>query len=229
MITLNERLKIVSNYITPGKLVDVGSDHAYLPIYAIQQHICDTAIAGEVIKGPFQAAQKNVAANELRDVIDVRLGDGLSVINSDDKVNSITICGMGGPLIAKILNEGQSKLNTHPRLILQSNIQTQSIRTMLQQLKYEIIDEIIMEEKGHIYEIVVAEFNENLRQLTCEELQFGPILLTTKNAYFYKKWQRELSALVKIKSHLNEQQHKERLNELNADIAVIERVLKNDN
>ncbi|MBO1197956.1 tRNA (adenine(22)-N(1))-methyltransferase TrmK [Staphylococcus simiae] len=229
MISLNERLKIVSNYITPGKLVDIGSDHAYLPIYAIQQHICDTAIAGEVIKGPFQAAQKNVAANALQDVVDVRLGDGLSVIHHDDNVNSITICGMGGPLIAKILNEGQSKLNTHPRLILQSNIQTQSIRIMLQQLKYEIIDEIIMEEKGHIYEIVVAEFNENLKQLTAEQLQFGPVLLTTKNDYFYKKWQRELSALVKIKSHLNEQQHKERLNELNADIAIIERVLKNDN
>lgn len=229
MITLNERLKIVSNYITPGKLVDIGSDHAYLPIYAIQQHICDTAIAGEVIKGPFQAAQKNVVANELQGAIDVRLGDGLSVIKREDKVNSITICGMGGPLIAKILKQGQDKLDTHPRLILQSNIQTQSIRVILQHLKYEIIDEIIMEEKGHIYEIVVAEFNENLQQLTSEELQFGPILLTTKNDYFYKKWQRELSALVKIKDNLNEQQHKERLNELNSDIAVIERVLKNDN
>ncbi len=48
-------------------------------------------------------------------------------------------------------------VHQHPRLILQSNIQTENLRQTLQQLNYEIIDEIIMEEKGHIYEIVVAE------------------------------------------------------------------------
>lgn len=55
---------------------------------------------------------------------------------------------MGGPLIAKILKDGQDKLSQHPRLILQSNIQTENLRQTLQQLNYEIIDEIIMEEKA---------------------------------------------------------------------------------
>ncbi len=61
----------------------------------------------EVIQGPFQAAVKNVAANQLEDRIDVRLGYGLSVIHPEDVIDNITICGMGGPLIAKILKMGK--------------------------------------------------------------------------------------------------------------------------
>lgn len=196
-----------------------------MPIYAIQNHLCECGIAGEVIQGPFQAAVNNVAANQLEDRIDVRLGDGLSVIHPEDVIDNITICGMGGPLIAKILKDGQDKLSQHPRLILQSNIQTENLRQTLQQLNYEIIDEIIMEEKGHIYEIVVAEYSTQLIELSSDELKFGPKLLNNKNEYFIKKWQRELEALYHIKSKLNTEQHHQRLAQINDEIAVIERVL----
>ncbi|MGQ3426992.1 tRNA (adenine(22)-N(1))-methyltransferase TrmK, partial [Staphylococcus aureus] len=113
----------------------------------------------------------------------------------------------------------------HPRLILQSNIQTENLRQTLQQLNYEIIDEIIMKEKGHIYEIVVAEHSTQLIELSSDELKFGPKLLNNKNEYFIKKWQRELEALYHIKSKLNTEQHHQRLAQINDEIAVIERVL----
>ena len=50
MITINHRLRTVSEFIKPGTLADIGSDHAYLPIYAIQTNLISQAIAGEVIK-----------------------------------------------------------------------------------------------------------------------------------------------------------------------------------
>lgn len=87
---------------------------------------------------------------------------------------------MGGPLIAKILKEGQEKLAHHPRLILQSNIQTQVLRNVLTSLNYEVINEVILEEKGHIYEIVVAEFNQSIMPLSTKEEKFGPYLLEEK-------------------------------------------------
>ena len=104
MINLNQRLSIVCSFIKRGTLADIGSDHAYLPIYAIQNDLCTKAIAGEVIQGPYKAAKRNIANYELNQLVDVRLGDGLSVINSEDQIDNITVCGMGGPLIAKILN-----------------------------------------------------------------------------------------------------------------------------
>ena len=61
-----------------------------------------------------------------------------------------------------------------------NNIKAEKFRQTLQQLNYEIIDEIIMEEKGHIYEIVVAEYSTQLIELSSDELKFGPKLLNNK-------------------------------------------------
>lgn len=225
MIPLNQRLKNVSKYIIGDCLADIGSDHAYLPIYAIENNLTKTAIAGEVIKGPYEASQRSVAEQLLGKVIDVRLGDGLSVLDDSNKVSTITICGMGGPLIAKILNEGQSKLRNKPRLILQSNVQSSAIRKLLPAINYTIIDEEIFEEKGHIYEIIVADYSKQPDIMSEQALKFGPVLLSNKNEYFYKKWQHELDSLFKIKNNLNEQQHATRLVEINKEINLINEVL----
>ncbi len=58
MITLNQRLTTVCNYLVPGNLADIGSDHAYLPIYAIQHGLITHAIAGEVIKRPLKQRKR---------------------------------------------------------------------------------------------------------------------------------------------------------------------------
>lgn len=54
MISLNNRLTTVSRFLKQGTIADIGSDHAYLPIYAIQNHLCECGIAGEVIQGLFK-------------------------------------------------------------------------------------------------------------------------------------------------------------------------------
>ena len=82
--------------------------------------------------------------------------------------------------------------------------------------------------KRHIYEIVVAEFNQSLKPLSIKESKFGPYLLKEKNDYFYKKWNRELEALYHIKSQLNSSTHHERLKEIESEINLIQEVLDNE-
>lgn len=135
---------------------------------------------------------------------------------------------MGGPLIAKILKEGQEKLAHHPRLILQSNIQTQVLRNVLTSLNYEVINEVILEEKGHIYEIVVAEFNQSIMPLSTKRRKIWSVFIRGKNEHFYKKWNRELEALYHIKSQLNSSTHHERLKEIDSEINLIQEVLDNE-
>ncbi|MBI5975670.1 tRNA (adenine(22)-N(1))-methyltransferase [Staphylococcus canis] len=212
MIPINKRLKKVSEYIKGKTLADIGSDHAYLPIYCLEHKMIQSAIAGEIIKGPYNAAIKNVQLYGYTDNIDVRLGSGLTILNQDDEIDTVTICGMGGPLITKILNEGFSYLNSTPRLVLQSNIQSEPIRRFLEQHNYSIIEETLIKDRQHIYEVIVAEQGE--MNLSNQQFRFGPLLLKQRNQLFYEKWNREYEALEDIIKNLDPNQHKKRYQEI---------------
>ena len=157
-VQLSQRLKDVATYIPKGaKLLDVGSDHAYLPIYLLEKGLITSAIAGEVVKGPYESALANVSASGFQDKIDVRLANGLAAIEPADDVTTITICGMGGRLIADILDAGKDKLKGVDRLILQPNNREDDLRIWLMENGFAIVAEAIMTENGKYYEIMVAE------------------------------------------------------------------------
>lgn len=221
MIQINKRLTKVSEYLNHNKLADIGSDHAYLPIYAIQNNLVKEAIAGEIVKGPFLAAQKNTELHGLSKSIEIKLGDGLEVIN--DTVDVITICGMGGPLIAQILDEGKEELTHYPDLILQANIHALPIRQVLQKLGYGIETEQLIKDKKHIYEIIVAK--KGKMQLNENELKFGPKLMLEKDELFYEKWNREIESLENISNQLKNHKNQTRYNEIQAQIKQIKEVL----
>lgn len=103
---LSKRLEKVASFVPKGAIVaDIGSDHAYLPCYLVHKGIIQKAVAGEVVKGPYQSALKKVKEEGLENQITVRLADGLEAIESADHVDTITIAGMGGSLIVSILEK----------------------------------------------------------------------------------------------------------------------------
>ena len=108
---LSKRLSAVAAYVQKGsRLADVGSDHAYLPLFLVENGIIDYAVAGEVVQGPYQSALTNVAQAGKEELIQVRLANGLAAIESSDQIDTITIAGMGGRLIADILESDLAKL-----------------------------------------------------------------------------------------------------------------------
>lgn len=191
---LSQRLKRVASFVPEGACVlDVGSDHAYLPIYLIQQGRIQRAIAGEVVEGPYQSAVKNVAEQGLSAQIEVRLANGLAAFEPTDGVSTIVIAGMGGRLIADILENGRAKLVGVDRLILQPNNREDDLRQWLSQHDFQIVAEDILEEAGKIYEILVVESGQ--QDLTAQDLRFGPFLRKEQSPVFQAKWQKELSKL----------------------------------
>ena len=187
---ISKRLELVASFVPQGAiLLDVGSDHAYLPIELVEKGQIKGAIAGEVVEGPYQSAVKNVEAHGLKEKIQVRLANGLAAFEEADQVSVITIAGMGGRLIARILEEGLGKLANVERLILQPNNREDDLRIWLQENGFQIVAESILEEAGKFYEILVVEAGQ--MKLSASDVRFGPFLSKEVSPVFVQKWQKE--------------------------------------
>lgn len=233
---LSIRLETVAKYVPKdARLADIGSDHAYLPSYLVKNGRISFGIAGEVAKGPFRSAEKNVMAEGLSEMISVRMGDGLEVIQPGD-ADCITIAGMGGSLIATILDNGKEKLVSVKRLVLQPNINAIAIRQWLVDHDWELIAEEIIEEDSKIYEILVAEKGDPLKPYHDIHLEtgllVGPFLLQRKEMTFKKKWALEKKNWKRIYEQLESAtpsvETEEKKEEVKKKITLVEGVLGNE-
>ncbi|WP_208560152.1 tRNA (adenine(22)-N(1))-methyltransferase [Marinilactibacillus kalidii] len=230
-IQLSKRLKRVASYIpNNARLADIGSDHAYLPCSLALKGDLEFAIAGEVVKGPYDKALNEVQSRNLEEVIEVRFGDGLEVIESSDHIDTITICGMGGALIRDILTRGLSlnKLNRTETLILQPNVGEKTLRTFLMSEQYKIVAEEIIEENDKIYEIIVAIPVEEDIVYSDHALTFGPYLSEQSSDTFKKKWEQVLDKLAYVKNQMNKSQHPDerKLEKINQEIEHIKETIQ---
>ncbi|MBM6613811.1 tRNA (adenine-N(1))-methyltransferase [Desemzia sp. RIT804] len=192
---LSLRLERVANYVKKNdRLADIGSDHAYLPSALVLNQTIKYAIAGEVVDGPYQSAKSHVAELGFEKQIDVRFGDGLDVVELEDNITAISICGMGGSLIASILDKGfkAGKLSGKERLLLQPNVGEYTLRKWLVEHDYQIVAEDLLEENHKMYEIMIAKKSEQPVEASEADLQFGFLLKKDPTPMFKKKWQTEL-------------------------------------
>ncbi len=229
---LSKRLHTVATYIPKGSvLADIGSDHAYLPCFAIHKGIVNQAIAGEVADGPWTSAYNQVMEEGFQNKISVRKGDGLEVL-APGEADCITIAGMGGTLISSILERGKEKLAGTKRLVLQPNIQAINIRKWLHSNDWDLIAETILEEDGKIYEILVAEKGNGKAAYSEKkesELLLGPFLMKECSDVFRKKWQAELKHWNQIIEQLEKsgktESSQEKQEQLKRNIAIVEEAL----
>ncbi|SFD54813.1 tRNA (adenine22-N1)-methyltransferase [Lentibacillus persicus] len=197
-VKLSRRLQEVAAFIPEGtKFADIGSDHAYLPCFVCLNDKHAKAIAGEVNEGPWQSAQNAVQRFDLQDRIEVRLGNGLQILNNNE-VNLVVIAGMGGALIKTILEEGKSRLGSVERIIVQPNVDERNVRYWFSTNGYSISKEKIIEENGHIYEIIIADKHDVSQELTERQLLFGPCLLNAKTDLFKIKWNHEYKKRMRV-------------------------------
>ena len=153
---IDSRIQAVMNFVSIGsRVVDVGADHGYLSIELIKSGRATKVIATEKNIGPFEAACKNISAVELDNYIDVRFGDGLTVL-SPGEVDTICIAGMGGALIEKILNDSPEIVSSARQLILQPMNAVEKIRAWINKNDWTIDDEDLAESAGIIYGIISA-------------------------------------------------------------------------
>ena len=119
MAELSKRLQAVADLVTPGmRLADVGTDHAYIPIYLTQNGLVPSAIAMDINKGPLERADTHILEHGLDGKIVTRLSDGLVNLKMEE-ADTMIAAGMGGGLVIHILNEDPAKTRSLKELILQ--------------------------------------------------------------------------------------------------------------
>ena len=190
---LSKRLATVGAFVQPGaRVADIGSDHAYLPANLALNHQISYGVAGEVVRGPFENARHEIQKLGLTHRLVARLADGLAAIEPADRIDTVTIAGMGGPLIRHILEQGPTQLAGVQRLVLEPNVGEATVREWLAANQFQIVAERILAEDGHTYEILCADRVDHQVTYTTAEQMFGPFLLAEKSPVFIAKWQREL-------------------------------------
>ena len=193
---LNSRLLACANFVQGNFICDVGTDHAFLPIYLVQNRIAEKAIASDVRKGPLQAAEQNILKAGLSDKIQTILSDGLQNVPSEG-LTDISIAGMGGETIIHILENCPFSLK-NINLILQPMTKAELLREWLYQNGFEIQKEICIPDKKFLYAVMQVSYTEIRRVPEIQEIYFGKMDLTNKNAYAYAEHQ--LCQLMKRKA-----------------------------
>lgn len=169
-------------------LYDIGTDHAYLPIAAIKRGLVRKAYAVDNKQGPLESARNHIAHYHLEDRVIPILADGLAALEND--VDVVTIAGLGGPLIARILENCPTK--TVRRLIVQTAVQVQAIRVLID-AGWCIVDETVIREQDVYYTTVV--FEVGAQTLNEQERAFGPMLLKKRPAVFLEQLRHEAAYL----------------------------------
>ena len=156
MIPVGTRLKAVASFVRGGGvLADIGTDHAYLPVFLVQKGIVPYVIASDIGEGPLANAKRTVEAYGLSDRIELRLSNGLMGY-APNEVGEIIMCGMGGNLIAEILIAAPWVKTDQMHLVLQPMTHAEDVRRYLCENGFAIEKERCVKEGGRAYLLISA-------------------------------------------------------------------------
>lgn len=231
---MDNRLKKIAETIgIRNRIIDVGTDHGYLPVYLIEKGYVNEAIVSDISKDSLRKAEILVKDKHLENKIKTRLGSGLEVISEKDAIDLAIIAGMGGNLIAKIIEERKElMIGTGIDLVLQPMQNPEVLRRYLIDSGYCIDGEFLVEEDGRIYQIITAKFGSSEQHYEFWDFYFGRSSNyqsdEQKNLYhlLLKKKYEEIKAILS-KLVNTSVEHRTVYFDYKAKLAMIEEMLSN--
>lgn len=169
------RLNLAASFVRPGCVVcDVGTDHAYLPIRLLLSGVCPRAVATDVNEAPLAKARENAARYGCTSRMSFHLADGLADIDLvTEGVKDILICGMGGELIARILENAPYTRGEGVKCILQPMSKAADLREYLAHRGYRVEDEKLAGAAGKIYTCLHVSYDGIIRDFAPAEYLLG--------------------------------------------------------
>ncbi|MBQ2093377.1 MAG: SAM-dependent methyltransferase [Ruminococcus sp.] len=163
MITLDSRLSLCASFVRQdSKLADIGTDHAYLPVWLCQNGVCKSAVAADINPEPLSRGQLTIAQAGFEDKVKTRLSDGLKSISADE-ADDIVIAGMGGELIAKIILDCEYSRDKDKRFILQPMTKSELLIERLCQNGFEILSQDCCVASNKCYTVLLVQYSGEKR------------------------------------------------------------------
>ena len=229
-IELSKRLQAVADLVSPGmRLADIGTDHAYIPIYLMENEKIPQAIAMDINKGPLERAEEHIKAHGLEHQIQTRLSDGMAKLQAGE-ADCAVIAGMGGALMIKILEEGRETAFQLQELVLQPQSELKKFRIYLLENGYRVLAEDMVYEDGKYYPMMKVKPGEMTGESwKPEELEYGKYLLDTAHPVLKQFLEREIQICHGVLESLAKQdteRAKERRREMEEQIQHVQHILE---
>lgn len=187
MRELGPRLTAAADFVRAGsRMADIGTDHAYLPVFLVATGKCPAAIASDVREGPAASARRAVAEAALEQKISVRVGDGLLTVQPCE-TDDIVIAGMGGETIAAILQAAPWVKDTRLQLVLQPMSKPEKLRRFLFENGFAIVQETAVKEDGHPYTVLSVRYCGAAPSFTQADCVLGKLPHTAEGILFVEK------------------------------------------
>jgi tRNA (adenine22-N1)-methyltransferase len=179
-VKLSPRLDAIAKFIENGAaVIDVGTDHGYIPVYLALNNIAQRIIATDLRKGPLERAKATAGEYCVFDRIEFIQTDGLKGItgaSGDPAIDTVILAGLGGETIAAILEAARWPLVNGVRLILQPQSKLSVLSNWIDSNGCAIFDETLVEDEGRIYTVLLAGAGASRAPLSCAELHADRIL-----------------------------------------------------
>ena len=179
---INARLFSAAELVRQGAVfADIGTDHAYLPLFLLNEGKICRAVCADINEGPLDSARRNASATGLSDFVDFVLTDGAAAL-SGKGITDYAICGMGGELIADIIDRAPHLRDGALNLILGPMSRQGTLRKYLASHGFEIKLESYSTDSGKHYVTLLATYTGACREIDEFEAEIG-----AKNAKYVNK------------------------------------------
>ncbi|MBQ6334748.1 MAG: SAM-dependent methyltransferase [Erysipelotrichaceae bacterium] len=206
---ISARLLQIAMMIERKKVVfDVGSDHALLPSFLVENGICDKVYAGEIAEGPLNNVIETVHKRGLEGKVIPVFSDGLA--KAEDDVDIVVIAGMGYHTIKHILDS--CEVERYQYFLVQSNTDVDLLRRYISEQMYTIEDEKVVYDDFY-YQVI--RFSADLHEPYSEmEIKYGPILLQRRDEVFLAYLEDQLEKLKIINKRAKKAEYEEKIKEI---------------
>lgn len=152
-LALRPRLEAALSLLKGRAVVaDIGCDHGRLCCALLQRDARARCIATDVSVPSLAKARSLARLTGLWERIDFRIGDGLSVLH-DGEAEAVALLGMGGTLMARLLDACPTPLMGARLAVLQPMRAGEDIRRYLYARGYRVERDLVVADAGRLYEV----------------------------------------------------------------------------